>query len=357
MWKVFQFLVSSDRCLVFYHLPDIEAIVSKSYNDDQDRSISHLPILPPAWAALPTDPNLYDHAPPLTARPERLLLSTDSQCLCKTAYDAERPTIFKPCTIYTLSRAFTTLIEVQSCGDCAADHRRFIGPDRRDLGLFNLNNHLLFSHDVLDEYTSAFTSSETPFVAWVSTVRRRYTTHRSEHAFVHEDTFRRAWFAYTRLQCFEGDMTCPRCGPSPEDVIWDGVTLAFSKRHLLASLRPPTTISPSHSNIRSDVRYYAQQQLIESKEIRKMVRQAMKDPAAIEDDELIDPKSPSKHVAAASAMLEYLTLVDTTANELKKLNGGMGTIFINHFNSVNVIARQKVPIIVRRIFEQVSISY
>jgi hypothetical protein len=150
---------------------------------------------------------------------------------------------------------------------------------------------------------------------------------------------------------------CPQCGPSPKDVIWDGVTLAFSKQHLLESLRPPTTISPSNSDIRSNMRYYAQQQLIDSKAIRKMVRQAMKDPAAIEDDKLIEPKSLSKHVAAASAMLEYLALMDTTTNELRKLNEGMATIFINHFNSVNVIVRQKVPSIVRHIFEQVSTSY
>lgn len=88
-----------------------------------------------------------------------------------------------------------------------------------------------------------------------------------------------------------------------------------------------------------------------------MVRQVVTDPTAIEDDKLIDPKSPSKHIAAASAMLEYLALMDTTANELRKLNEGMATIFINHFNSVNVIARQKVLSIAHHIFEQVSTSY
>jgi hypothetical protein len=39
-------------------------------------------------------------------------------------------------------------------------------------GVFNFNNRILFTHDLLDEYTSAYTSSETPFVGWVATVSR-----------------------------------------------------------------------------------------------------------------------------------------------------------------------------------------
>jgi hypothetical protein len=75
--------------------------------------------------------------------------------------------------------------------------------------------------------------------------------------FVHADTPHKAWFS---PQLFEGDMSCPgQCDPSPEDVIWDGVMLAFSKRHLSDSTRPPAATSDITLLRRSGVRYYPQE--------------------------------------------------------------------------------------------------
>jgi hypothetical protein len=34
--------------------------------------------------------------------------------------------------------------------------------------------------------------------------------------------------AYIKLQWFKNDMQCSVCGPTPNDTIWDGVTLSFS---------------------------------------------------------------------------------------------------------------------------------
>ncbi|EGO04522.1 hypothetical protein SERLA73DRAFT_148993 [Serpula lacrymans var. lacrymans S7.3] len=47
-----------------------------------------------------------------------------------------------------------------------------------------------------DEYTCAYTLSETPFVAFVSTLSQRYQNHHSKVQFISEDAFRTVWFSY-----------------------------------------------------------------------------------------------------------------------------------------------------------------
>ena len=150
--------------------------------------------------------------------------------------------MLRECAVYTLVGAQKTLLEVQPCRKCPPFLRRFIGPDGLQLGLFNLNNSILFTHDLLDDYTANFTSSETPFSAWVSVMRKRYLCFGSLLPFPHEAVFRNAWFSYSALLHLDSDMKCPKCGPTPDDVIWDGVSLSFHRKHLLASLTPPTTV-------------------------------------------------------------------------------------------------------------------
>ena len=162
-----------------------------------------------------------------------------------------------------------TLLQVQNCIHCPPIQRHLVGPDGRRSGFFNLNNSVLFTHDLLDDYTAAFTSSETPFVAWVNLLRKRYVRHSSPLSFAHEAVFRAAWFAYSNLQCLDGDMRCPSCGPSPDDVIWDGVSLSFHRKHVLSSLRPPTTVHPA-SPIRES--QYRTQTLIISGDLRRTMR-------------------------------------------------------------------------------------
>lgn len=102
------------------------------------------------------------------------------------------------------------------------------------MGLFNWNNRLLFTHQLLDEYTIAFTSSETPFVAWVSVISQWYQScNPTSTIFISKKIFHTAWFSYSSLLQLEGDMICPDCGPSPEAVIFDGVSLSFNRKHML----------------------------------------------------------------------------------------------------------------------------
>ncbi|EGO00919.1 hypothetical protein SERLA73DRAFT_159538 [Serpula lacrymans var. lacrymans S7.3] len=53
--------------------------------------------------------------------------------------------------------AMRKFAEMPKCRKYLMEKQRcFIGPDLQESGLFNFNNHLVFTHDLLDEYTSAF---------------------------------------------------------------------------------------------------------------------------------------------------------------------------------------------------------
>ncbi|KAJ8077889.1 hypothetical protein PM082_002330 [Marasmius tenuissimus] len=73
-------------------------------------------------------------------------------------------------------------------------------------------------HELLDEYTSRFTSCKTPFIVFVEAMARLY----------------------------EGR----GCREEPECLIWDGVSLGFGRKHIQDSLQPPThtdSSSPAHN--------------------------------------------------------------------------------------------------------------
>ncbi|TFK60402.1 hypothetical protein BDN72DRAFT_719656, partial [Pluteus cervinus] len=177
-------------------------------------------------------------------------------------YNPLLPTIRKSCVVYGLYTAHSTEIELQRCPgslDAGTPHH-YLGPDLRDLGIFNLNNTSLFTHELLDGYTSAFSCSETPFKSWTTQISRFYHARASPHPLISDEGFRTAWFAFVNLQMKDGDMTCPSCGPNPSVTIWDGVTLAFSRKHLQSSICPPTFTnenSPSHNR-----KYISKQKLI-----------------------------------------------------------------------------------------------
>jgi hypothetical protein len=97
---------------------------------------------------------------------------------------------------------------------------------------------------------------------------------------VSEQMFRAVWFAYAKLLYLEGDMACPQCGPSPENTIWDGVTLAFNRKHLLPTLRPPTVLH-EHAPSREKARYVWCQQLLPDKALRKLVRKVVTGPSLV----------------------------------------------------------------------------
>lgn len=350
--------------LVVGRLPLIGLLVSSGASQTWDEAVSHLPILAPIWAQLKSDLEPYKRPSPMREVPQVIPLDDGATCLCvkgsvtvpslRTPYDAVKPTFERDCTVYTLLGSCQTKIQLQSCGRCDPKSRRYVGPDGRDLGVFNYNNSVLFTHELLDEYSAAFTASETPFVAWVTTVQRRYSG--TSSAFVSEDTVRSAWFAYVRLQIFENDMTCDHCGPFPDTVIWDGVTLAYSKKHLLDTLEPPTT-THMYSECRPEITYHSKQQCIPKPEIRKRIRGALK-PKFKRDDEddededendrvTKEKKQQQKNKRSEDQALQVQQRLEEVECDLRGVNGAVARVFKQYCMSLN----RKDPMLCQRFRE------
>ena len=252
-----------------------------SVDNTADSSVSYLPVFAPSWAELPTDVVLYKRPPPFRSTESTTFkLDGTSRCACPTHcsfFDPSRPIFSQRCQVYGIHQKIDAEIELQPCRTTSPSKRRFIGPDLRELGLFNYNNRVLLSHELLDDYTSFYTSSETPFSAWVTVMSRRYQS--ASSTFIGEDLFRSIWFSYAKLQHLQDDMKCARCGDYPETVIWDGVTLAFGRKHLQSSLEPPTKLA-TNAPVRHS-RYLHNLQLIQDAGLRKQIRQMVSKPAAM----------------------------------------------------------------------------
>lgn len=123
-------------------------------------------------------------------------------------------------------------------------HRlRKYGPDCGSAGIFNWNNLYGFTHELLNEYTSLFTSTVVPFSAFVTTRHRAYIDSLSPLPFCGTETFTRVWFAFTELQALDSGMQCISCGKHPEIVIADGVSIAYSSSKFVQGLLPPSATS------------------------------------------------------------------------------------------------------------------
>lgn len=315
------------------------------------RSISHLPILPPHWAMLPTDEVLYARPKPFRdSVPERFPLDECSTCDCadtRTPYDPHTPTEDIACKVYTKTGVHESVVEVQRCPTCPPQRNRKIGPDPRHLGIFNYNNTTLVTHELLDHYTNNFSSSETPFVAFCKMMSREYAVDDSK--FIETSLFRAIWFAYVGLQRLIGDMSCDECGPAPETVIVDGVTLAFGRKHLQDELRPPTMLSED-STIRENCRYQPHQQFILDGSLRKAVRIIMGSPklAQMETD-----TTPERALHTANKALEHVEAIRVVVRRLQEVNEDLASIFDKHFGVLAWTTGQESNSVYKHLFRQV----
>ncbi|KAG5639939.1 hypothetical protein DXG03_002284, partial [Asterophora parasitica] len=76
-------------------------------------------------------------------------------------------------------------------------------------------------------------------------------------------------------------MSCSKCGPCPEDVIWDGISLGFSKKLILVTLYPPTVSDPEAPVQLNG--YVWKQQVIPDATLRRHLRQVVKAAKGISD--------------------------------------------------------------------------
>jgi hypothetical protein len=210
------------------------------------RCISHLPIPPPLWAQLPTDevvnkvlriwPTLFPFPADETAR-----------CSCgNRQYNAGKDLITtNPFIVYGSTTAKELAIQTVYCSACSNTHGR-IGPDLGEYGILNWNNKFGFSHQLLNQYTSHLTHSETPFNAYYHTIEDEYLNNQSPIQFCDDETFEHAWFLFIRLQQLQSSMRCSQCGENPKVVIADGVSISFPGHHRTETLRPPTVSNQAH---------------------------------------------------------------------------------------------------------------
>lgn len=326
--------------------------------------------MPPISLSLKHDPLLYPRPPPFRyAPPTVLTLDHGGSCPCaggRSHYDPELPTVERACRIFTLFTIYDGILQVQPCPKCPQNRRRFIGPDLREQGLFNYNNSILISHELLDEYTVAFVMSETPFNAFVASVSHRYAVSGAE--FMGDDLFRSIWFAYATRLAMDNDMRCTRCGTYPETVIWDGITLAFGRKHLSSTLSPPTETS-STSMQRPNVKNYPKQQLLPDAALRKLLRQVVNAPRLeLEEEEeeevgAADPDAVPSDTAQVELdrrsrqVTEHLGRTTAVYEGLRKECESLATHFRDLYGAAAYSQKKAVPSYVTRFFLQVRGSY
>lgn len=349
---------------------------------DGEPAISYLPLMMPKWGMLEGERELYPRPRPLKSAdvPEVLRLNSQSSCDChggRSYFNPALEVIERECTVYCLGDYTTCRIELQSCPKCPKGHRRYIGADLREMGLFNYNNRVLVSHQLLEEYTHNFTSHEAPITTYVLGVVRRYDE--SGFKFMSEKLFRSAWFAYASLYSFGDDMQCSICGTDPEDLIWDGVTLAFGKKHLSGTLAPPTVLH-EESLVRKTV-YVPKQQFILEAGLRKEMKKALDPPSTrgevVEEEEeegsrveATTARAERKKEAAARAAevakrvaaakkLSYIETLQVVSAGVGKLQGGEGlwTLFTQTHGYAAWSTGKKSPPAFRKLLQQVSGAY
>jgi hypothetical protein len=327
-------------------------------------SVSYTPIPLPAWARISTDKS-YKIIPPVQALDGPLLLSPLSQCSCGEQFQPNHDIYTKACIIYTLTKSIQAEIQLQHCTHCQSSRYKAIGPDCSDLGIFNLNNHALFTHDLLEEYTAAYTSSETPFTAWVKTVSIRYQKYHSDSPFVDEKLFRAAWFSYAGLLTLGDDFQCPECGIAPDTVIWDGVTVGFNQKHLHSSLYPPTTIH-QNSTIRS-CSYNRHQTVISSPETRKLMSYIFSGPlnsgtsitplkgkSKEWEEESTDDEDIQDQTKKTQDMVARIKQIPLLQEILEKQEPILYSFFEKYCSPSALLLKRKCPIEVIAFFKQVS---
>ncbi|KAE9391441.1 hypothetical protein BT96DRAFT_1001297 [Gymnopus androsaceus JB14] len=297
---------------------DIGLDISSRESDElpDKRAISHLEILPPHWAMLPSDPALYTQPPPLRTPPSLIQLTKDASCRCidghRTFYNPELAMEVKKCTVYTLTGAFPVEIETQKCPRCP--------------------------HELFNDYTCSFTSSETPFEAWVHQVDRQYAATENLVRLLGSDTLRLIWFAYARLMKLEGDKQCTRCGVYPSNVIWDGVSIAFARKHVKMNLQPPTFIA-SDAPTWSSPKAPAKQEWIQEQRLRRQLRKWLSDGG-------LRPLVKGENVAMEEvlhARLQSLDIFTQLEESLKNINSSLARIFSREFGMTTISKNEWKP--------------
>jgi len=144
----------------------------------------------------------------------------------------------------------------------------------------------------------------------------------------------------------------------PQDTIWDGVTLAFSQKHLLPSLRPPTILH-ENSLHHDEVRYYSHMQWIPDQKLRKAIQKVIRGRSLIlqlddEDDEANGNQSRSNMTEKNQQdLLDRIKAIPGVQDDLGKLDQSLKDVFTAYFGIQALGAGIEPPPVYRRLLVQV----
>ena len=155
------------------------------------------------------------------------------------------------------------------------------------------------------------------------------------------------------LSCGVGnDMCCLRCGDIPVVTIWDGVTLSFNRKHLLATLKPPTVVD-EQSEVRSGVKPQQGLQLIPDKQLRKLMQTALNGkPLSLPKlpDASNGPSTPS---SVTKEMMDRVGMVPNLVAHLSKIDKDLAGLFDRYFGFPYLFSKGVAPPVYKELFLQV----
>lgn len=123
--------------------------------------------------------------------------------------------------------------------------------DGRDDSVFHFSSTILFTHDVLREYSNLLDSTHITFTAFATVRNSCYASY--AQLFVSARTFQAAWFQFVVISGYDYEkmFSCPKCAalPASERVyILDGTSLAFELlRCQVSDGRFPVNKTVSHT--------------------------------------------------------------------------------------------------------------
>lgn len=147
-------------------------------------------------------------------------------------------------------------------------------------------------------------------------------------------------------------MCCLRCGDIPVVTIWDGVTLSFNRKHLLATLKPPTVVD-EQSEVRSGVKPQQGLQLIPDKQLRKLMQTALNGkPLSLPKlpDASNGPSTPS---SVTKEMMDRVGMVPNLVAHLSKIDKDLAGLFDRYFGFPYLFSKGVAPPVYKELFLQV----
>jgi hypothetical protein len=164
---------------------------------DARTSVSHVPIPPPLWLQLESDPDvvIFDCSKdyPLT---DFAIIGDTFRCVNghEIIIQAHHLNIMQTIDtiLYTTTSAMEFQLPVIPCGGCADSRGETFyccGPDLGKLGIFNYNNYSVFTHELMNECLSCKHTTGEPLHSFCVITNRTYLENGSHFEFCGKSTF------------------------------------------------------------------------------------------------------------------------------------------------------------------------